>query len=455
MNRRTFLKVLAGTSAAAAMGMPLMRAFAGPDVTSDEFFLFIHAQGAWDVTLGLDPRNEEKGLVNPASTANVDSKPIRLWEDLPTPVDGANESSGHSFKLVRPADNRSPLVFGPAIGDLLRHAARLTVINGIAMNTVSHQDGTTFSATGRHLAGTKAIASSVDTMIADTLGGGQLLPVVSLNFPSFFIGNNLDRRVVPLSISGIGSLAASLSRASAYDTPAQRDAVTVLLSQEAQDLAGLSAQPDVMHGMALQYEALRRMNRENLLNVFTPSYLQGKYPNFHYPTMSASVNAAFAVETMQRNLVRCVSFAYGSFDTHFANYRQQPLLQQNLFDMLAVLLDYLDSTPHPLKTSARLSEHTHIMVVSDFCRTPNINVAGGRDHYPNNSSLIISPRFRGNTVYGKSDPEQLLPLNSGTFADGARPVSPPDLLATFVSAFGADPRKYLRDGEVLKELLVS
>ena len=43
-------------------------------------------------------------------------------------------------------------------------------------------------------------------------------------------------------------------------------------------------------------------------------------------------------------------------------------------------------------------------------------------------------------------------LNTDT-ADGERAITPPDVLATFVSAFGVEPRKYLREGEVVKELL--
>jgi hypothetical protein len=33
-------------------------------------------------------------------------------------------------------------------------------------------------------------------------------------------------------------------------------------------------------------------------------------------------------------------------------------------------------------------------------------------------------------------------------------MAPPDVLATFLAAFGIDHRKYMRDGEVVKELLV-
>ena len=113
----------------------------------------------------------------------------------------------------------------------------------------------------------------------------------------------------------------------------------------------------------------------------------------------------------------------------------------------------LDTTRHPTIPADRLSEHTHILVVSEFCRTPQINLSGGRDHYPNGSALVISPRFRGNFSYGSSDPDQLLPRPAGMFGDGMRAIAPPDVLATFLSAFGVDPRRYMRDGEAVRALL--
>ena len=92
-------------------------------------------------------------------------------------------------------------------------------------------------------------------------------------------------------------------------------------------------------------------------------------------------------------------------------------------------------------------------MVSDFCRTPQINMAGGRDHYPNNSALVISPRFRANFVFGKSDVDQLLPAAPASSPTASGPSRRPDLLATFVSAFGVPPRRYMRDGEIVPELL--
>src|SRR5207245_2948533 len=103
-----------GTAGAgmAASQLPLMRAVAAAPLASDEFFIFIHASGGWDVTLWADPRNERKGLVEPASTENTDITQLHHWKS--TPLD----SSFNTFQLLTPPAN-SPLVFGPGIGNLI------------------------------------------------------------------------------------------------------------------------------------------------------------------------------------------------------------------------------------------------------------------------------------------------------------------------------------------------
>ncbi len=447
--RRRFLKVLSGSAIAALTGSPLTAlAQAATKENEGEFFVFIHASGGWDVTLWSDPRNEAKGIVSPASTDNTDKGQVRLWADAP--LDGATKT----FELVRPRG--SNLVFGPGIGALAELPDRITVINGLAMNTVAHPDGSTYSATGRHPQGGRVAASSIDTMLANELGTGQLLPTVSLRFPSAFVGDNLDRRAVPLAVDDVSSVGRTLFRSQMFDANAERDKVTALLSEEASDLAKRSTYPGVLEGMDLQYQSLRRMLGTNLQEVFTANSLKTLHPQFNYKARfgaGPAVNASFAVEAMKRNIVRCVSFTFGSFDTHGNNYKTHAQNQQELFDMVATLLRALDATPHPTRTGKKLSEHTHILVVSEFCRTPQINLAMGRDHYPNNSALVVSPRFRTNFSFGRTDVEQLLPMAAKSFTDGSRAIAPPDVLATFLGAFGIDPRKYMRDGEVVRELL--
>jgi hypothetical protein len=447
--RRTFLKVLSAGALAAFTGLPSRRALADVAASAEtEFFIFVHAAGGWDVTLWSDPRNEARGIIHPASTENTDTSKLKRWVDAPL-AEGIR-----TFELVRPPG--SNLVLGPGIGDLAEMVDRITIVNGLAMNTVAHPDGSTYSATGRHPEGGRVAAPSIDTMLSNELGREQLLPTVSIRFPSSYVGDNLDRRVVPLAIDDVGSISRTLARSALYDASTERDQVTALLSEEAAELAKRSTYPDVIDGIAMQYGGLHRMLSSNLQDVFTAAGLKKAHPELDYKSRFAggpAVNAAFAVESMKRNLVRSVSFAVGGFDTHGNNYKTQAQLQQETFDLLAALVRSLDATPHPIKSGAKLSEHTHILVVSEFCRTPQINLNMGRDHYPNNSALVISPRFKTNMAFGSSDPDQLLPMKAKKFVDGERAIAPPDLLATFLAAFGVSPRKYMRDGEVVRELL--
>jgi hypothetical protein len=454
LDRRRFLRVLGQSTAlgagAAIFSAPLWRALAADPLPDTEFFIFIHAAGGWDVTLWSDPRNERAGIIEPASTDNTDIVGLRNWTDAPL------DSDTRTFAFVRP--NAGNLVFGPAIGDLLNLADRLCIVNGIAMNTVSHPDGTAFSLTGRHLAGGRAASSSIDTFVANEMGRDILFPIISVAFSSSYVGSGLDPRVIPMRVDNIGAVTRSLTRSDRNLAPIDRADVTALLSREAQDLASRAYFPETPRAFSLAYDALGRMISGNLQTIFNQTTLQTTYPAFNYRYRfqgARAVNAAFAIEAMKRNVVRCVSFSLGGFDTHNANYRNHALTLQEGFDLIAALVAQLDTTPHPTLTSDKLADHTHILVLSEFCRTPQINLTGGRDHYPNNSALIISPRFRGGTVFGQSDREQLLPADAGTFADGTRPVAPPDVLATFLGAFGVDPRKYLRDGDVVRAILRS
>lgn len=445
MKRRSFLQLL-GAGSLALAARPLFAATAAAP-GSAEFFIFIHAAGGWDVTLWADPRNEKKGIVDPASSENTDVAALTHW--TPQKLDGDLET----FKILEVGGLR----LGPGIGDLIDLHDRLTIVNGLAMNTVSHPDGTSFSCTGRHLAGGRSPAASIDVALTNELGVDQLLPDVAIGFPAAYVGEHLDRRAIPLRVANAGTIAKSLARSDAYLKDDDRAAITALLTDEAHDLAKRSVYPETFERLASQETALPHLLGNELKTAFTPKALQDTYTGFDYKAKNiggGALGAAFAIEAMKRNLVRCVGFALGGLDTHNQNYKQHAHTQQEIFGTIASLVKLLDGAPHPTKRGAKLSDHTHILVFSDFCRTPQINLSGGRDHYPNNSALVISPKFHGGKTFGKTDHEQVLPADAGlAFSDGARPIAPPDLLATFLSAFQIEPRKYLRDGEVVKAML--
>jgi Protein of unknown function (DUF1501) len=112
------------------------------------------------------------------------------------------------------------------------------------------------------------------------------------------------------------------------------------------------------------------------------------------------------------------------WDTHADNFEQVRKLSEVLDPGWATLLKDLDERG--------LLDSTLIVWMGEFGRTPQINSAGGRDHYPQAStSVLAGGGIRGGQVIGR------------TSADGTtveeRPVSIPDLVATIVSALGIDP----------------
>lgn len=449
--RRNFLKMFGAGAALAVAQSPVLRALAEGSASSDEFFVVIHANGAWDVTLWSDPRNEAMKKLDPASTGNTDTAGLTLWQDAPL---GGGEST---FEILKPAG--SDLSFGPGIGEMLDLWDRMCIVNGIEMNTVAHPDGTTYSATGRHLSGGRATQPSIDAMLADALGVEQTLPLVSVGFPSWH-HKELDPRSVPVRVASVVNVAESLTRVQKFDTDAQRQLVTAALTEEAKDLADTSMFPGAYEGFGVQYQALSQMLTPKVKNIFDENKLLTAQPQFKDPAKAKLaffnddlINGAFAIEAMKANLVRCVSFAVGSFDTHNANYEDHARKLQDLFAIIARMIEGLDAAPHPTLAGQKLSDHTHILVVSDFCRSPGINITGGRDHHPNNSALIVSPKIKGNTSVGTTHPEQLLPEKVQGIFSADRNIQPPDVLATVLAAVGVEPRDYLREGEVISSIL--
>ena len=81
--------------------------------------------------------------------------------------------------------------------------------------------------------------------------------------------------------------------------------------------------------------------------------------------------------------------------------------------------------------SRGLLDETLVIAMGEFGRTPKINTAAGRDHWPNCYSVVLAGGgVRGGSVFGSSD-------KFGAYPD-SDPVSPADLAATLFSRFGLD-----------------
>jgi hypothetical protein len=128
--------------------------------------------------------------------------------------------------------------------------------------------------------------------------------------------------------------------------------------------------------------------------------------------------------------VRCVTVAYGFWDTHGGNFRH---LRKNLpqFDTgISALID-------DLKQRGMLSD-VQVVVWGEFGRTPKINKDAGRDHWaPVNTVLLAGGGTRGGQVLGASD------KIGGHATD--KPVHYRNILATIYHNLGIDPHTRLKD----------
>lgn len=114
------------------------------------------------------------------------------------------------------------------------------------------------------------------------------------------------------------------------------------------------------------------------------------------------------------------------WDAHVNNFE--------IVKRLSAVLDPAWATLQQDLAERGLLDSTLIVWMGEFGRTPKINGAAGRDHYPLTSCAVLGGGgIRGGQVIG------------ATTKDGAevadKPCSPPELLATICAALGIDPHQ--------------
>jgi uncharacterized protein (DUF1501 family) len=124
--------------------------------------------------------------------------------------------------------------------------------------------------------------------------------------------------------------------------------------------------------------------------------------------------------------VRCIEVTLSGWDSHVNNHEIQGRLVRVLDPAFAALLRDL--------ARRDLLSRTLVLCGGEFGRTPKVNVAGGRDHWPNGFSLALAGGgLRVGQVIGETDTEGKKPP--------ANPVSVADLHATILAALGINPAK--------------
>lgn len=114
------------------------------------------------------------------------------------------------------------------------------------------------------------------------------------------------------------------------------------------------------------------------------------------------------------------------WDSHGQNFETHQEMVPELDHVMATLLDDLEQRG--------LMEHTLVITLAEFGRTPSINASLGRDHFASAWSTTLSGcGIKGGALYGKTDP------TGNRVVDGQ--IGAGDLFATIYQALGIDPHK--------------
>jgi hypothetical protein len=140
-----------------------------------------------------------------------------------------------------------------------------------------------------------------------------------------------------------------------------------------------------------------------------------------------------------------VTVTDNGWDTHGQIYRE---LKEGYVGGYAGRIPHLDQALSALLddlSERGLLDETLVIVMGEFGRTPKLNTAAGRDHWPRAFSVLMAGGgVRGGQVVGASD--------SRGEAPAERPVTPTDLARTIFTLLGIDPERefHTSDGRPVK-----
>ena len=126
--------------------------------------------------------------------------------------------------------------------------------------------------------------------------------------------------------------------------------------------------------------------------------------------------------------VRCVEVTLGGWDSHAANHTLQASAASKLDSALASLLVRLKERD--------LLDNTLVVCGGEFGRTPEINAAEGRDHWPHGfTTFLAGCGIRQGFAYGATSPDPKLDRDK-PLQDVSDPVTVADVHATILKAIG-------------------
>lgn len=441
-NRRRFLTRAAMGAGGLLLGNALSRR-ALAQTETEQYFVFAYFEGGWDQILGLDPRD-----TNVTAAANLIDPG---WDRLP---------GNYRQRGVQTVGNHR---FGPAIPpQMLEHAADVSVVNAILMDTAAHEVGRRYFITGQFPRGIAAVGSSAASVIASQIGDNTPIPNMSAAVESYARG--LPAHATALAVNGLTDLQVAL-------TPFIEIDPTVVRAMQTYQDADMSCGAKKLNRNGLAEHLLRNQKRARtyieaqLASIFDlgrqdaeMTALRQLYGIAGADPSTPETLAFVAGQSLKNKVSQVVSFrAASALDTHSNWAADQPTNQERGWRAIAALMSDLKATPLESDNSKSMFDATTFLVFSEFARTPLFNNLQGRDHFLGNSCLVAGPGMKRGVTIGQSAEIGQMPyatdLDAGSAVREVTPeleaggrvqtLSPKHVLATVLESAGLE-HDYLR-----------
>jgi uncharacterized protein (DUF1501 family) len=446
-SRRRFLEIagLAGTGML-ALKSGLLGGQARASTANPQLLLFVYMGGGWDQLLTLDPRPNNDPKYQRASAYSATGSGIYPAYDL---VQDAGVSAVLSTNSSG-VQQSGALSFGPAVPQsLLAHAADLSIIRGVMMDTLTHDVGRRYFLTGKFPRGLAANGSSLNTVVAGQDGVARDLPNLAVSAESYNEGwpafaspiraNSSTDLLTVLQPLGLPLAAATDSAVKDFENSAD------------------TCEAHGANGGGLV--SLFRQSREKARTM--TSSTAAKYFSFNPQNPGPEVKplfdalgitssrdlsgpkgrAAVAGQALAKGVSQAVALGLaGDLDDHFDWEVNHATSLRASLDALGLLIKFLKASPFGGTTQSVWS-HTTLVVFSEFARTPLLNGRNGRDHHLASSCLVAGPGLRGNALVGATSDKNMSARRANLITGAADDVTgvslrPADVHATVLKSMG-------------------
>jgi uncharacterized protein (DUF1501 family) len=186
------------------------------------------------------------------------------------------------------------------------------------------------------------------------------------------------------------------------------------------------------------------LDRAGLLRQFATQ--NGGFGERGY-TPDLMVQVEVGVRALQGDLCQTTMLELSNWDTHQDNTQQGPMHEQ-LYAALVHLGQSLED--------AALLDRTTVIVLSEMGRTPKLNTAQGKDHWPVTSCMLFGAGVKGGQVFGATDDSQNalnVDFSSAAVSAEGKQIQTSNLVATVMTLVGVDPQPHFPDVEPLHALI--